>query len=58
MLEQLTEINMKQGEEIDSMKEQIREFEEIREIENQIAEDQAELEKELNDEIANKEFEI
>lgn len=58
MLEKMTEQNLKLGERVKELEAQLAEIEEVREIETQIAEDQAELEKYLNDEIHNKDVEI
>jgi predicted nucleic acid-binding Zn-ribbon protein len=58
MIEELTETNLKQSERISELEEQLKEMQELQEIEREIAEDQAELERSLNDEIHNKDIEI
>lgn len=58
MIENLTETNLKQSEKISELEEQLKEMQELLDIEREISEDAAELERSLNDEVHNKDVEI
>ena len=58
MIENLTEENLKSGERVKELEAQVSELQELHELEEQIAEDQAEIEKGLHDEIHNRDVEI
>ncbi|CAG9313133.1 NIP100 [Blepharisma stoltei] len=58
MVENLTDTNLKLSEKIQNLEEQIQELQELHEMDEQITEEQAEIEKNLTNEIYNKEIEI
>lgn len=58
MIENLTDENLRLSEKVQQLEQSIEELQELHEIQEQMIEDQGEIEKELNDELHNKEVEI